>query len=75
MRPGRPAVESPEVSTAEAARFLGLSQRRVEQLCLQGVLAREKDWFRMRGVKKLGKYRIRRESVLRLRYGKDSPAR
>jgi len=69
MRPGKPVIQDEEIGTAHAARILGLSQRRIESMCDEGVLAQGEDWWRMPGSSRPGKYRIKLASVMRLRMG------
>jgi hypothetical protein len=67
MRPGRPIVEEDEIGTREAAKILGLSQRRVQAMCDEGLLTEGKDWRRPASIKGAAWYRIKRTAVLRLR--------
>jgi hypothetical protein len=61
-----PAVVVDEIGTREAAQILGLSQRRVQALCDEGVLVEGKDW-RRNPASKRGAYRITRSAVIGLR--------
>lgn len=68
VKPGKPVVlHDDEIGTAEAACMAGLSQRRIESICEEGVLRENIDWTRPGGPR--GCYKIKRASLLRLRYG------
>jgi hypothetical protein len=69
LRPGKPLVLGEEIGSAEAARILGLSQRRVQSLCEEGVLVEGRDWRKNPCASGDGNLRIQREAVLRLRSG------
>ena len=58
LRAGKPIVESDVVGTRKAARILGLSMRRVQSLCEEGLIEHE----RPGGPR--GNYRLNLESVL-----------
>ncbi len=60
---GAPVVASEEIGTAEAAQLLGLSQRRVQDLCDNGTFRPGIDW-RKPGTGPNAKYLIRRAAVL-----------
>lgn len=60
FKPGRGQVLDPEVSTAEAARLLGLSQRHIEFQCAAGDF---KTAYKPGG-RPRSKWRIRRAEVL-----------
>ena len=59
-----------EVGTREGARILKLSIRRMQQLCDEGALREGIDWWATPGPVggKSGKYRIRLDSLIRLRH-------
>jgi len=55
-----------EISTRLAARLLGVSQRRMQAYCDEGVLREGIDWRKNPSRGPNGMYHIRRESVLRM---------
>lgn len=67
VRPGKPIVvnasDDEEMTTAAAAKELGLSQRRVQDMCDAGIFVEGIDWRRPGGVR--GKYFIKRSAVAR----------
>ena len=69
LKPGKPVFEEEEIGTREAARLLGLSQRRVNEMCDQGLFVEGRDWWRPPGQKRGGQYHIRRAAVLRMKQG------
>lgn len=60
-----------EIGTALAAKLLGISQRRVVQLCDEDVLREGRDWWRING---RGHYHIRRAAVRALKDFSAEPA-
>ena len=64
------APEEDWISTSEAGKILGKSQRRIQSICDEGVLLQPiKDWRKLPpkpGVRQGGHYQIRRASVMRL---------
>jgi len=60
FRPGKTIVIEEEISTAEAARLLGLSQRHIESQCNQGLF---KTAHKPGGLPK-SKWKISRQEVL-----------
>lgn len=72
LKPGKPIVLNgeDEISTNEAASILGCSSHWVGQMCDQGRLEEGKDWRRI-GTR--GNYRIKRASILALRFPHGLP--
>jgi hypothetical protein len=52
-----------EVTTYEASRILGVSPRRVQAMCDEGILAEGRDWRRNMSRSGTGHYRIRRSAL------------
>jgi hypothetical protein len=52
-----------EVGTREAAEILGLSQRRVQSMCDEGILAEGRDWRRTPCRSGHSHYRIKRAAL------------
>ena len=67
LKPGKPVVEETEIGTGEAAKLLGLSQRRVNEMCDEGIFVEGRDWWRPPGRSRNGRYHLKRAAVLRLR--------
>lgn len=67
IRAGKPVVlqGEDEISTSEAARILGCQPDWVSRMCDRGDLIEGRDWRRI-GTR--GNYRIKRSSVIRLKY-------
>lgn len=72
LRPGKPVVLSgeDEITTAEAARILGCTVSWMGKLCDRGTLNEGTDWRR---IGHRGNYRIKRASVIRLKYPDFQP--
>ena len=64
FRPCAPVAVDPdeEIGTAEAAKIIGVSVRRVQQMCDEGPLVEGRDWRRPIGN---GFYKIKRASAIR----------
>lgn len=67
LKPGQPVFEEEEIGTRAAAQILGLSQRRVNDMCEDGILLEGRDWWRPPGHKRRGQYHLKRTSVMRLK--------
>ena len=62
IRPGQPVVVTEEIGTREAARLLGLSQRRIEAMIEEGRFIEGEEWTRPGGPR--GRYRLKLAAVL-----------
>lgn len=71
------ASERDEITTTEAAEILGLSQRRIQEICDEGILLVEgRDWHKLPavpGARSGGHFRIRRAAVVALRGSSELP--
>jgi hypothetical protein len=67
LKPGKPVIEEDEIGTREAGVILGLSQRRVNDMCDEGIFAEGRDWWRPPGRKRGGQYHLKRAAVLRMK--------
>jgi hypothetical protein len=66
-RPGTPVELADEIGTREAAKICGLSQRRINAMCDEGVLLEGRDWWRPPGSRRNGNYRIKRAAIWRIK--------
>ena len=70
---GTKIVLEEEVGTADAARILGCSVRKIQEMCDEGVLREGADWRKLPG--KGGQngtfYRIRRQAAVGFRHSGD----
>jgi hypothetical protein len=69
LKAGKPMIQEDEIGTAEAARIIGLSQRRVIAMCDEGVFVEGRDWRRPPGAQRAGNYKIKRMAAERIRNG------
>lgn len=72
IRPGKPVVlqGEDEIGSAEAASMLGCTVDWIGRLCDRGTLVEGRDWTR---IGERGNYRIKRSSVIRLKYPTAQP--
>jgi len=72
IRQGKPVVQSPRVTVAQAAQILSLSARRIRSMCDEGIFIEGTDWFRPGS--DTGKIFLLRDSVMERLKGSEDRA-